>query len=154
MPRSHTKMHLKSAPQKLNFIMGKAISKSFYRILQESVCLISCIIFEEKYFSGYILLGDQISLPGCPYFVRYETYNNCFWGQYRRILTDVKVLSDLVRAILDGGQYSKVLPSETVIIGLLLPGWEGNANIRDICEMSLVESYVIAGNILRYCPLL
>ena len=29
MPRSHTKMHLKSAPQKQNFVMVKAISKSY-----------------------------------------------------------------------------------------------------------------------------
>ena len=27
MPRSHAKMHLKSAPQKLNFVMAKAKSK-------------------------------------------------------------------------------------------------------------------------------
>ena len=36
-----------------------AILKSSYRILQESICLISCITFEEKYFSGYILLTIQ-----------------------------------------------------------------------------------------------
>ena len=30
-----------------------------------------CIIFEEKYFSCCILLIDQLSLPGCPYFARY-----------------------------------------------------------------------------------
>ena len=29
MPRFHAKMRLKSAPQKLNFLMAKAISKSF-----------------------------------------------------------------------------------------------------------------------------
>ena len=29
------------------------------------------LIFEEKYFSCYILLIDQISLSGCLYFVRY-----------------------------------------------------------------------------------
>ena len=29
MPRSHTKMYLKCAPQKLNFVMAKAISKSY-----------------------------------------------------------------------------------------------------------------------------
>ena len=29
MPRSHTKMHLKSAPRKLNLVMKKAISKSY-----------------------------------------------------------------------------------------------------------------------------
>ena len=35
--------------------------------------LIFHIIFEENYFSCYILLIDQISLPGCLYFVRYWT---------------------------------------------------------------------------------
>ena len=29
MPHSHAKMHFKSAPQKLNFVMAKAISKSY-----------------------------------------------------------------------------------------------------------------------------
>ena len=29
MPRSHAKMPLKGAPQKLNFVMAKAISKSY-----------------------------------------------------------------------------------------------------------------------------
>ena len=37
---------------------------------------------------------------------------------------------------------------------LILPGCEGNTDIRDICETSLVENYIIAGNIFRYCPLL
>ena len=35
-----------------------------------SLCFIFCIIFEEKYFSCYILLIDQISLSVCLYFVR------------------------------------------------------------------------------------
>ena len=35
--------------------------KSSYGVLQESHYLMSCMIFEENYFSGYILL---ISLPG------------------------------------------------------------------------------------------
>ena len=34
-------------------------------------CLIYRIIFEEKYFSSYILLIGQIALFGCLYFVRY-----------------------------------------------------------------------------------
>ena len=29
------------------------------------------MIFEEKYFSRYILLTDWVSLPGCLYFLRY-----------------------------------------------------------------------------------
>ena len=35
--------------------LTKAILKSSYRVLQEPPCLISCIIFEENYFSGYVL---------------------------------------------------------------------------------------------------
>ena len=38
--------------------LTKATLESYYRILQESICLISCMIFEEKYSSGYILLTD------------------------------------------------------------------------------------------------
>ena len=30
MPRSHTKMRLKNAPQKLNLLMAKDISKTLY----------------------------------------------------------------------------------------------------------------------------
>ena len=36
-------------------------------------CFIFCMIFGEKYFSRYILLIDQISLPDCLYFLRYRT---------------------------------------------------------------------------------
>ena len=45
--------------------LTKAILESSYRILQESICLISCIVFEEKYLSGCILLTDQMSLSDC-----------------------------------------------------------------------------------------
>ena len=51
--------------------LTKVILKSSYRVLQESLCLISYMSFEEKYFSGYILLTDEISLSGCLYFVRF-----------------------------------------------------------------------------------
>ena len=46
---------------KLNTKLNKVIIKSSYGVLQESPYLMSCMIFEENYFSGYILL---ISLPG------------------------------------------------------------------------------------------
>ena len=39
MPCSHAKMHLKSAPQKLNFVVPKAISKSD---TQDCSCKCSC----------------------------------------------------------------------------------------------------------------
>ena len=32
--------------------LTKAILKSSYKVLQESPCLISCMIFEEKYLSA------------------------------------------------------------------------------------------------------
>ena len=41
------------------------------RILEQFFCNILCIIFQEKYFSCYILLADQISLPVFLYLVRY-----------------------------------------------------------------------------------
>ena len=44
--------------------LTKANLKSTKRVLQASLCLISCMIFEEKYLSDYILLTDQISLSG------------------------------------------------------------------------------------------
>ena len=43
-------------------------NKEFWNL---SFFLIFCMIFEEKYFSCYILLTDQISLFHCLYFVRY-----------------------------------------------------------------------------------
>ena len=36
-----------------------------------SPCLIFCIIFEEKHFSCYVILIDQVSLSGYLHFVRY-----------------------------------------------------------------------------------
>ena len=49
--------------------------QSFFKKQKEvwhySLWLIFSIIFDEKYFSCYILLPDQISLFGCLYFVRY-----------------------------------------------------------------------------------
>ena len=54
---------------------GETIPRSFFEKQKEvwnfSPCLIFCMIFEAKYFSCYILLPDQISLSGCPHFVRY-----------------------------------------------------------------------------------
>ena len=39
MPRSHAKIRLKSAPQKLNFLMAKVISKSY---AQDCSCKCPC----------------------------------------------------------------------------------------------------------------
>ena len=37
MPFSHSKIHLKSAPQKLNFVMAEAVSKRFNVIRRDLV---------------------------------------------------------------------------------------------------------------------
>ena len=47
------------------FLKNKKRSKNSLR-------LIFCMIFEEKYFC-YTLLPDQISMSGCLYFIRYWT---------------------------------------------------------------------------------
>ena len=47
-------------------------SKKQKEVWNLSPCLIFCMSFEEKYLSCYyILLTEQVSLPGCFYFVRY-----------------------------------------------------------------------------------
>ena len=58
MPRSHTKMHLKSAPQKPDFAMAKAISKS-YTLDCSCKCLARSrivkhnnnLVFDENHFT-------------------------------------------------------------------------------------------------------
>ena len=49
----------------LNFLKKQKETCNYYP------CFISCIFFEEKYFSSYILLIDQVSWSGCFYFVIY-----------------------------------------------------------------------------------
>ena len=46
MPCTHAKIHLKSAPQKVNFVMAKAISKSYTLDCNE----INNIIFSKNYW--------------------------------------------------------------------------------------------------------
>ena len=45
------------------------------KAIHQSPCLNFCMIFEEKYFSCYILLTDQISLASCLYFLKYWATN-------------------------------------------------------------------------------
>ena len=66
-----SKFHLCQQLFAFKDFLTKAILKSSYRVLQESSCLISDMIFDENYFSGYILLTDQISLSGYLYFTKY-----------------------------------------------------------------------------------
>ena len=75
-PYIHSKNYLLEMPRNIFKTtkvtkLNKATVKSSDRVLQEPSYLISCMIFGEKHFSGYILLNDQISLSGCFYFVRY-----------------------------------------------------------------------------------
>ena len=51
MPRSHAKMHLKSAPHKLNFVMAKAISKSYTYIVAANALACSRIITHSSTIS-------------------------------------------------------------------------------------------------------
>ena len=53
------------------YLPSKAFLKNQKKVWNQSPCLIFCMIFEEKYFSCYILLTDQTSLSGCLYFVRW-----------------------------------------------------------------------------------
>ena len=41
------------------------------RVWEQFLQHILCMIFQQKCFSCYILLSDQISLSGCLYFLRY-----------------------------------------------------------------------------------
>ena len=58
----------------LTFTSYKAFSKNKRGCGTSLSASIFCMIFEEKYFSCYILLTDQMSLSGCLYFVRYWEY--------------------------------------------------------------------------------
>ena len=61
---------LKLSCRPLAFTLFKVFKKQ-KEVWNQSSCFIFCMIFEEKYFSCYILLPDQILLSGCLYFVRY-----------------------------------------------------------------------------------
>ena len=41
------------------------------RVWEQFLQNILCMMFQQKCSSCYILLADQISLPGCPYFLSY-----------------------------------------------------------------------------------
>ena len=47
------------------FYLLLSFSKEQKEVSKQSSCPIFCIIFEKKYFSCYVLLIDQVSLPGC-----------------------------------------------------------------------------------------
>ena len=53
-----------------SFTSSKYLKKN-KRGLELVSCLVFWLIFEEKSFSCYILLSDQVSLSSCLYFVRY-----------------------------------------------------------------------------------
>ena len=56
---------LRCWPHAFNFF------KKQKKVWNKSPCLISCLVFEEIYFSDYILLADQFSLRDCLHFLRY-----------------------------------------------------------------------------------
>ena len=53
MPRSHTKMRLKSAPQKMNFVMAKAISKR--QIVAANALAQSCMVTHSNAALKYLV---------------------------------------------------------------------------------------------------
>ena len=59
MPRSHTKMCLKSAPQKLNFVMAKAISKSYTLVCR---CKCPCTFPYSSSFSIKTILYETTNI--------------------------------------------------------------------------------------------
>ena len=63
---------LKLSCRPLAFTSYKAFKKQ-KEVQNQSLCLFFRVIFEEKYFSWYILLSDQITLSGCLYFLKYRT---------------------------------------------------------------------------------
>ena len=54
VPPSHAKMHLESAPQKVNFLMAKSIQKSYTLIATNALALFCIVVmlfrFREKSF--------------------------------------------------------------------------------------------------------
>ena len=61
MPRFHAKMRLKSSPQKLNFLMAKAISKSY---TLDCSCKYPCTFSHNKAasFSIKTILRENINI--------------------------------------------------------------------------------------------
>ena len=55
----------------VGFISYEALFKKHKKVRNQSSYIILGMIFEEKYYSFYILLTDHSSLPACLYFVRY-----------------------------------------------------------------------------------
>ena len=51
---------------------GVSVSNFCPYFLPQSLSFIFCMIFEEKYFSCYILLTDYVSFPCCFYFMGYQ----------------------------------------------------------------------------------
>ena len=66
------KILLKPSYRPLVFTSHKDFLKQkLETLLKWFPCLIFYMIFDEKYFSCYILLTDQISLPDCLYFEKH-----------------------------------------------------------------------------------
>ena len=63
------------------------------KVLEYFLHHILCMIFQEKCFSSYMLLADQISLPDCLYFLRdigQYVYCDCLLSRMWK-LTDFEI---------------------------------------------------------------
>ena len=70
-PSQDLQIYLKTKMLTTLFLPYIKLFQKIKRDLELASCVIFWIIFEEKYFSRYILLIDQISLPNCLNCLRY-----------------------------------------------------------------------------------
>ena len=78
---------LKLSCRPLAFTLFQAFLKKQKEAWNYSLCLIFCKIFEEEYFSSYILLTDRILLSDCLFFLRcwaIYMYCNCLFSRLWR----------------------------------------------------------------------
>ena len=71
--QSSNQLTIETSCLKLYTIDQEICSISIFQIRawEQFLQHILCIIFQQKSSSGYIVVTDQISLPGYPYFLRY-----------------------------------------------------------------------------------
>ena len=77
MPSWRLSKYIENKLQTTCFYLLRSFFKRQKGVWNWSLCLIFCMIFEEKYFSCSILLTDQIFLSGSLYFVGQYVYCNC-----------------------------------------------------------------------------
>ena len=57
------------------------------RVWEQFLHHILCMIFQQKCFSCYILVTDQISLSDCIYFLRYVYWAICVFHLFNQVVT-------------------------------------------------------------------